>query len=227
VGRAPPGHPWLVVGAHLPQAMSPSVDSGEAAAAGLDVRGDALPSLLAREFALLAVHLVEAGSAGEVLTRVAETAQRLLPAADAVSVTMRLGDGTFHTPVCLHPVARELDRIQYDAGEGPCVDAARMTGLGLAVSSDLTTSQAWPEFGAAAAARGFVAVVSCALAPDPRVPALGSLNVYTRRGHALGATDHDVALLLATHAALALAHAQALSYAELQHGRLFRATHPR
>lgn len=191
------------------------------------MRGDASPSVLAREFALLAVRLVEAGTAAEVLIRVAEAAQRFLSAADAVSVTLRAGDDTFHTAVSLDPVARELDRMQYDVGEGPSVDAARMIGLGLAASSDLAATPAWPDFGAAAVARGFVAVVSSALAPDPGKVALGALNVYVRRGHALRATDHDVVLLLATHGALALAHAQALSYAELQHGRLFRATHPR
>jgi hypothetical protein len=68
-------------------------------------------------------------------------------------------------------------------------------------------------------------VVSSALSPDPGAAAVGSLNVYAR--HPLDATAHDVALLLATHGALALAHAQALSFAALQHGRLFRATHPR
>jgi hypothetical protein len=201
------------------------VGAREPGAVGFDMRGDARPSLLAREFALLAVRLVEAGTAAEVLTQVAEAAQRLLSAADAVSVTMRVGDGTFHTQVSLDPVARELDRIQYDVGEGPCIDAARMTSLGLAVSSDLTAAPAWPAFAAAATARGFVAVVSSALAPDPGAAAVGALNVYAR--HVLGAADHDVALLLATHGALALAHAQALSYAELQHGRLVRATHPR
>jgi hypothetical protein len=139
---------------------------------------------------------------------------------------MRVGDGSFRTLASLDPVALELDRIQYDVGAGPCVDAARMTGLGLAVSSDLANTRAWPDFGAAAAARGFVAVVSSALAPDPGAAALGALNLYARRGHMLDAADQDVALLLATHGALALAHTQALSYAALQHGRLLRATHP-
>lgn len=208
--------------------MSPSISSGEPVGGpGIDVRGDARPSLLGRRFALLAVRLVEASSAAEVLSEVAGAAQRLFAGADAVSVTVRVGDGTFHSPVSLGPAAHELDRIQYDAGEGPCIDAARMPGFGLAASSDLTTTQAWPDFTAAAAARGFLAVVSAALAPDPRVTAVGALNIYARRGHAFGATDHDVALLLATHGALALAHAQALSFAELQHGRLYRATHPR
>lgn len=192
----------------------------------VDVRGDAEPSSLARRFALLVPRLVAASTATEVLTLLAEAAQRFLPAVDAVSVTARVGDGTLHTPVSIGPAAAELDRIQYDLGEGPCVDASHMIGPGVAASSDLATTRAWPGFGAAAAALGYVAVVSAALAPEPGLPALGALNVYARRGPAIAATEHDVALLLATHGALALAHAQALSYAELQHGRLVRAEHP-
>ncbi|QYN38147.1 hypothetical protein K1T35_13450 [Pseudonocardia sp. DSM 110487] len=193
----------------------------------VDVRGDAEPSPLARQFALLAPRLIVASTASEVLTLLAEAALRLFPAADSVSVTARVGGGALHTQVSIGPAAAELDRIQYDAGEGPCVDASRMIGPGMAASFDLATTRAWPVFGAAAVAKGYVAVVSAALAPDPGVPALGALNVYARRGPALAATDHDVALLLATHGALALAHAQALSYAEVQHGRLVRAEHPR
>jgi hypothetical protein len=192
----------------------------------VDVRGDAEPSPFARQFALLVPRLVAASTATEVLALLVETARRLFPGADSISVTARVGDGTLHTPVSIGPAAAELDQIQYDVGEGPCLDASRMIGPGVAASSDLATTRAWPDFGAAAAARGYVAVVSSALAPDPGVPALGALNVYARRGHALAATDHDVALLLATHGALALAHAQALSYAELQHSRLVRAEHP-
>ena len=193
----------------------------------VDLRGDAEPSALARQFALLVPRLVVASTAGEVLTLLVRAAQRLLPAADSISVTVRAGhDGTLHTPVSLGPAAAELDRIQYDTGEGPCIDASRMTRPGVAAGSDLATTRAWPGFGAAATARGIGAVVSCALAPEPATAALGALNVYARRSHALDA-GHDAALLLATHAALALAHAQALSYAELQHGRLVRAAHSR
>jgi hypothetical protein len=191
------------------------------------LRGDAEPSLLARQFALLAPRLIVASTASEVLSLLAEAALRLFPAADSVSVTARVGGGALHSPVSIGPAAAELDRIQYDIGEGPCVDASGMIGPGLAACSDLATTPAWPHFGPAAAAKGYLAVVSAALAPDPGVPALGALNVYARRGHVLAATDHDAALLLATHGALALAHAQALSYAELQHGRLVRAEHPR
>lgn len=182
---------------------------------------------LARQFAVLTGRLLEAGTIAEVLTQVALAAQRLLPAADAVSVTTRAGDGAFRTPVSLHPLAAELDQIQYDAGAGPCVEAARMTGPGLAASADLATAPEWPTFGAAATSRGVGSVLSAALLPDPAtIGALGALNIYSRRRHTLDTAAQDIAMLLATHAALALAHAQALNYAALQHARLRKAAIP-
>ena len=189
----------------------------------LDEREDARPGALVRQFARLTAQLLEAGTVSEVLTRVALAAQRLLPAAHAVSVTVRAGDGTFRTPISLHPAATELDQVQYDLGVGPCVDAARMTGPGLAASADLAGAEAWPGFGAAASERGIGSVISTALVPHPGAAgALGALNIYGRRGHVLDVAAQDVALLLATHAALALAHTQALNYAAVQHGRLRR-----
>ncbi|OZM77749.1 hypothetical protein CFP66_33830 [Pseudonocardia sp. MH-G8] len=180
----------------------------------------------ARQFALLAAQLLAAGTVTEVLTHVALAAHRLLAVVDGVSVTVHSGGG-FRTPVSLHPAAAELDQVQYDADAGPCLAAARMTGPGL-VSVDVDEAGDWPVFARAAARRGYGSVLCAALAPDPGpAMALGALNLYFRRPHGPVAADRDVALLLATHGALALAHARALSYGVVQHGRLRKAALPR
>jgi hypothetical protein len=177
----------------------------------------------ARQFVLLAAQLLEAATVGEVLTQVALAARRLLTAVDAVSITVHAGDG-FHTPVSLQPAAAVLDQVQYDTGAGPCLAAARMTGPGLVVGGDLASAREWPVFARFAVGRGYGSVLSAALAPDPgSAMALGALNMYFRRPHAPDAAVQDIALLLATHGALALAHAQAMSYGVVQHGRLRKA----
>ncbi|MHA6629921.1 hypothetical protein ACU61A_31150 [Pseudonocardia sichuanensis] len=184
---------------------------------------DAGTGVPVRQFVLLAARLLEAGGVAEVLTQVALAARRLLSTVDAVSVTVHSGDG-FRTPVSLQPVAAALDQVQYDTGAGPCVAAARMTGPGLVVGRDLAASGEWPVFARVAVDRGYGSVLSAALAPDPgSAVALGALNLYFRRPHAPDTAVEDVALLLATHGALALAHAQALSYGVVQHGRLRKA----
>jgi hypothetical protein len=184
---------------------------------------DADTGVPVRQFVLLAARLLEAGDVAEVLTQVALAARRLLSTVDAVSVTVHAGGG-FRTPVSLQPAAEALDQVQYDAGAGPCLTAARMRGPGLVVNGDLGAAGEWPVFARAALARGYGSVLSAALAPDPgHAVALGALNMYFRRPHAPDAAVQDIALLLSTHGALALAHAQALSYGVVQHGRLRKA----
>jgi GAF domain-containing protein len=184
----------------------------------------AVPSETVREFGQVARSLLEATTVAGVLQRIVDAAHRLVPGADLVSVTLLGPDGTFHTPVGTAREAVELDRLQYDTGEGPCVDAARESGPECVRSPDLAIQPDWPAFGPAAAEYGFRSVLSTAMPSDPQPPPMrGALNVYSRRRDGLDTAARDVALLLATHASLALATTKALTYAELQQAQLRKA----
>lgn len=179
---------------------------------------------LAQQFATLTYSLLDATTAGEVLQQIVQTTSRVVPGADLVSVTLRSRDGKFHTPVETDPVAIELDELQYDLVEGPCLDVADPAGPAVAAASDLAAASSWPRFGPAAAERGLSAVLSTALLPEIQSPRLsGALNIYSRRPHGLDETDQAIALLLATHASLALAHTEAVDIATLQAEQLRRA----
>jgi GAF domain-containing protein len=172
---------------------------------------------LARQFVTLTRALLDSGSVAEVLERVVFTARQVVPGADLVSVTLRSPDGKFHTPVQTDQVATELDRLQYEFGEGACVEAARLSGPGMAASDDLAVDARWPRFGPAAAALGFRSLLSTALLPDAPSPQLsGALNVYSRKARGIAPADRDVLLLFATHASLALARTHAVTNGELQ-----------
>lgn len=179
---------------------------------------------LAEEFAQLTVNLLNAGSVADVLEHVVLAAHRVIPGADLVSVTLRSSDGVFHTPVETDVIATKLDQLQYETQEGPCLEAARPDGPAEAHSDDLATEPAWPRFGPAAAAQGVRAVLSVALLPDARPPRYGgALNIYSRCPGAIGVTAHESALLLATHASLALAGTAGLTRAELRSENLHKA----
>jgi hypothetical protein len=179
---------------------------------------------LAQQFLTLTRSLLDSGSVVEVLERVVDATKEIVPGADLVSVTLRSSDGRFHTPVETDPVAAQLDHLQYDFGEGCCVEAARPDGPAMAVSADLGSDGRWPRFGPAAAALGFRALVSTALVPEARIPRLsGALNVYSRQIDGLRGADHDVLLLLATHASLALARTHAVTRGELVIDQLHQA----
>ncbi|WP_372511357.1 GAF and ANTAR domain-containing protein [Lentzea californiensis] len=179
---------------------------------------------LAQQFATLTYSLLDATTAGEVLQQIVQAAVRVVPGADMVSVTLRSRDGKFHTPVETDRIATELDQLQYELREGPCLDVADPAGPAVAEAPDLAATSSWPRFGPEAAERGMGAVLSTALLPEIESPRLsGALNVYSRRSHGLGETDHAVSLLLATHASLALAHTEAVDIATLQAEQLRRA----
>ncbi|MGC7100860.1 ANTAR domain-containing protein [Amycolatopsis lurida] len=169
------------------------------------------------DFAKLTRLLLDVETTGGVLERVVDAAHRVVPGAELVSITLRSPDGRFHTPIDTAPIAFELDQVQYDTGEGPCLDAARPDGPACARSADLAAGSPWPRFGPAAARYGYHAVLATALVPDVRPPRLsGALNIYRSSPGDFGADAQEVALLLATHASLALARTEAVTRADLE-----------
>jgi hypothetical protein len=187
--------------------------------------GDAEASPLARQFAQLARLLLTADNVADVLTHVVRATFEVVPDADLVSVTLRSADGQLHTPVETDPMGTELDELQMHYQEGPCYDAARLPGLAYTYSPHLVSEPDWPQFGPEAAQRGYFSVLSTALLPDITSPRLsGALNIYCRDKDKLGGeTSRDRALLLATHASLAVANTEAVRLAELRETQLRRA----
>ena len=183
---------------------------------------------LAEEFVSLseALSVVERGlGVGEVLERIVRSAQSVV-GADVVSVTWRQ-DGEFTTPVETDLVASKADAVQYEHGEGPCVEATLEGGLGFAASSDLRREPRWPRFGPAAADLGLHAVFATGMFPRDAGTRMGALNYYSRTPGGLDHVDRDVALVFATHAAVALRGAQVMEAAELRASQLSEAVRSR
>ncbi len=183
---------------------------------------------LAEEFVSLgeALSVTEGGlGVGEVLERVVRAA-RAVAGADVISVTWR-NDGEFTTPVETDPIASKADAVQYEHREGPCVEATLDEGLGYAASSDLRHDTRWTRFGPAAADLGLHAVFATGMFPRDAGARMGALNYYSRTPGGLDHVDKDVALVFATHAAVALRGAQVMEAAELRATQLTEAVRSR
>ncbi|WP_370948919.1 ANTAR domain-containing protein [Amycolatopsis sp. cg5] len=181
-------------------------------------------SALAARFADLTKTLLDATTVAGALERIVLATGELIPSAELVSVTLRGSDGSFHTPMETEHAATELDQLQYKFDEGPCLDAATEPGPAIGQSDDLGVSTRWPRFGPAAAERGYHSALATALILDSKPPRLsGALNIFSSRKAAFTQSDVNIALLLATHASLALAHTRALDRAELQAENLRKA----
>jgi hypothetical protein len=179
---------------------------------------------LGQQFALLTYSLLDAETVDDVLNQVVQAAAGVVPQADVVSITLRTPDGRFHTPFMTDSTAEALDQAQYEAGEGPCVDAARPGGPAVAGWADLRVDPPWPVFARAAVAHGMAAVLSTALIPAPPPGRLsGALNLYARTPGGLDDVDRDLVLLLATHASLAAVATDAVTRERMREVQLRRA----
>jgi len=130
-----------------------------------------------------------------VLQKVTDLAARVLPGEPATSVTI-VADHRSTTVAASHPLARELDHVQYAQGAGPCLEAAltgRVTEL-----LDTSTDPRWGPFPQLAAERGCRGVLSFPLPPQELIT--GGLNVYARTSQPLDQRTREVAARFAAYA---------------------------
>ena len=138
----------------------------------------------------------------EALGRVAELAKQAIPGAAEVSVTL-MQDGQVSSVVFTGSLAAHLDERQYEAGFGPCMDAA-LSG-GTVTIADTATDPTYPDFGRAAARRGITHTLSIGL-PVAR-QTIGALNIYGNDEGSFDEATQELATGFASYAAVAVANA--------------------
>lgn len=171
------------------------------ARAGAAARRGPGDRLLAREFAQLAVALYGAESFEKVLAGLVEVAADAVPGCDQASITL-VEAGEPRTPAASGEAAEALDELQYRFGEGPCLDA--LDAVMVTATGD--EWRRWPRL-QAAKPEGVETVVSCGLLLPAGGPT-GSLNLYGSAPDAIDAESRQIALVLAAHAAIAVATAR-------------------
>jgi hypothetical protein len=151
-----------------------------------DARQSSDPVLLA-QLADLASAMLGAHGSGVTPERLTEFAVLAVPHADAVSLTYIRGSSAPQTLAGTGPLAYEIDAIQYEVGEGPCLEA--IAEHDVTRSNDLAADPQWPMFGprAAQAGAGSSFGVRLFLDGDQR----GAMNFFARKTHAF--TDIDIA----------------------------------
>lgn len=122
------------------------------------------------------------------LERMCQQAVRAIGQADMASVSL-LRDGEAVTAAATDERAVEIDRAQYSAGEGPCLEAAK-TGQVVKVTVAEVEGK-WPGFVAASGRAAVASYLSAPLFIDSEYH--GSLNLYGEKPH--GFVESDAALL--------------------------------
>jgi GAF domain-containing protein len=143
----------------------------------------------------------------DVLARLATTAAGAIPDADAVTITVLTGE-EFRSAAATDERVLALDRVQYDAGDGPCVLAARQRDP---VRAEITDpASRWPQLRAAAQETGVRACLSVPLligVPDEQEVA-GAVNVYSYTAAAFDPYDEGLMRLFTEAAGAAITNAR-------------------
>jgi ANTAR domain/GAF domain len=166
------------------------------------------------------VALFAAGTVQGTLQRIVDLAERAVDGCEAAGILLDAG-ANIVTAAASSALVDVVDRLQIDAGEGPCLDAS--TQKSTFYASDLLDDERWPSFGPAAVAAGVRSVLAYSLS-DERPSAL---NLYARLPAAFGATDRAQGLLFATLARLALDSAEERASEEKRTGNLVEALRTR
>ncbi|MEP6560392.1 MAG: GAF and ANTAR domain-containing protein [Nakamurella sp.] len=145
----------------------------------------------------------------DILVEVAHLAVKAIPGADGAGLTLTENDRS-DTIVATAAFVRDIDAIQYDLREGPCISAAaeRRTMR----SGSLGGEQRWPRFGPRVGRLGVHSVLSLPLLASDE--SFGAMNVYAHRQDAFNDDAARLGELFAKPAAIAVQNAQILQQAK-------------
>jgi transcriptional regulator with GAF, ATPase, and Fis domain len=162
------------------------------------------PASLAEIFGRVARALLAAKDVDETLEQIAGLAVETIDGCDFAAMTIITGRSV-DTPAATDDVARAVDAIQYETGEGPCLDAIRERQVFR--TDDLATEDRWPAFAHRAEHEtGIVSMLSFRLFVEDDT--MGALNLYSKREAAFDDDAVAVGAVFASHAAVALSSAR-------------------
>ncbi len=149
--------------------------------------------------------LFDEASQADLLEHVLCLSAQAIDTCSAVSVTVVDDDGGYATAAASHELASQLDALQYELYEGPCIDSLRSGEEHHIV--DLEHDARWPAFRERALHLGLQSVVTLPLVAGRIV--IGALNIFADGSD--GFTDHDIAVArsIASPAAVTLANGRA------------------
>lgn len=140
----------------------------------------------------------------ETLDAIVNATRSSIPAFTDVGLSITHRNGMIETVAGTGQLVWELDFIQYTLAEGPCVESLQVGHA--VVVPNARHEQRWPRYIPQAVQRGLRSQLAVRLYDDGKT--LGGLNLYSTASDEIDPDDVHAAELFATHAAIALGHAQ-------------------
>jgi GAF domain-containing protein len=144
-------------------------------------------------------------SLDQTLQAIVQVARESVPGFEQVGISTLSKDGKIETRAATGDLVHELDKLQDDLGEGPCVDTLRE--LDVVSVPHVRHDQRWPRYVPAAAKLGLRSQLGVRLFLDDK-GTLGGLNLYSTVSDEVSPEAEAIAELFAAHAAIALGNAR-------------------
>jgi len=167
-------------------------------------RHDDAPEDLVDALADLARQLQQEVGTEDTLEKVVAAAIALIPGAEEGSISVVSGRAKVESWAASGDLPRDMDAVQSQTGQGPCLDAAFKAEV--VDVPNMTTETRWPDFATRAAQAGVGSMLSIRLFVSG--DDLGAMNLYNRTPGAFNEESCDIGTPFAAHAAVALAQVQ-------------------
>ncbi|MCV7303462.1 GAF and ANTAR domain-containing protein [Mycobacterium barrassiae] len=159
---------------------------------------------LAQTLGDLAVEMQGQRDTTDTLRAIVDAAAKIVPGAQWAGISLIEGNRVV-PEVPTDPVVAKLDDLQTELGDGPSLSALKeQTTVHI---TDMSTDTRWPQFATAALQLGVRSLLSFQL--FVRRNNLGALNLYGAETGGFTEDSLDIGLILAQHAAVAMAGAAA------------------
>ncbi len=153
-------------------------------------------------FAQVARSLAEQSDVQSTLQRIVELAVDTIPGAEHAGVTEVRARRRVETIAATDDVPRDIDRLQYQAGQGPCLDA--IWEHEIVEEDDLSQTERWPGFSRQAVQAGVRSMLAFRLFVEQDTA--GALNLYSTSPCAFDDDAVRVGHAFAAHASVAWEH---------------------
>lgn len=156
-----------------------------------------------RSLDAVARELGKARDVDSVLQLIVHAARTSLDGVDEAGISVAHRDGSVETRVWTGNLVTDLDELQYELGEGPCLDALDpATAQDVVRVDNARFEQRWPRYIPTALDHGLRAQLGLRLYAEDKT--VGGLNLYSTSVDSISPETELMAELFATHAALAL-----------------------
>ena len=162
------------------------------------------PGAVAESFATLARVLLGTHGVSAAMQKIVDEAVLAIDGCDHAAISL-VRAHTIDTTASSDEVGRRVDAIQYEVGEGPCLEVIHQHRT--FQTDDLEQEVRWPKFSARAAREtGVRSMVAFQLFAEEQT--MGALNLYSKAPAAFDEDAVNMGIVFAAHASVALNAAQ-------------------